>query len=84
MEAFPRLRMVGTLMSLERLTKLGRSHPREFKEILESSQDMQERVKRAAVAASMKAKAKQQASVARASVPAQPSITLKMDFSNFK
>ena len=70
--------------ALERLTKLGRSHPKEFKEILGSNQDMSERVKRAAVAASQKTKAKQQASVARAAVPAQPSITLKMDFSNFK
>ena len=70
--------------ALERLTKLGRSHPVEFKEIVGSSQDMSERVKRAAVAASLKTKAKQQATVARAAAPAQPSITLKMDFSNFK
>ena len=70
--------------ALERLTKLGRSHPVEFKEILGSSQDMSERVKRAAVAASLKSKAKQLATVARAAAPAQPSITLKMDFSNFK
>jgi len=70
--------------ALERLTKLGRSHPVEFKEILGSSQDMSERVKRAAVAASLKSKAKQLATVARAAAPVQPSITLKMDFSNFK
>ena len=70
--------------ALERLTKLGRSHPVEFKEILGSSQDMSDRVKRAAVAASLKSKAKQQATVARAAAPAQPSITLKMDFRNFK
>merc|ERR1712156_631673 len=67
--------------ALERLTKLGRS---QSKEILGSNQDMSERVKRAAVAASQKTKAKQQASVARAAAPAQPSITLKMGFSNFK
>ena len=36
------------------------------------------------VAASLKSKAKQLATVARAAAPAQPSITLKMDFSNFK
>lgn len=70
--------------SLARLTRLGGMYPQEFKAILSSNTDMSERVKRAVVANTEKMKARQLAAVSRVQAPAPPSITLKMDFSNFK
>ena len=70
--------------ALARLTRLGASHPGQFKAVLGSSRDLGERVRRAVVANTARAKARHQAAVARVAAPAPPSITLKMDFSNFK
>ena len=70
--------------ALSRLTRLGQLHPQEFKRLLESNNDLAERVKKAVVANSKRQRARQLASVARVAAPVQPSITLKMDFSNFK
>ena len=70
--------------ALSRLTRLGQLHPKEFKRLLESNIDLAERVKAAVVANSNRQRARQLAAVARVAAPVQPSITLKMDFSNFK
>merc|ERR1711915_356014 len=69
--------------SLARLTKLGGQFPSDFKEILNNSPDMRQRVERAVIQNAEKQKAKNLAQNKLAQ-PAQPSIKLKMDFSNFK
>merc|ERR1719495_2531138 len=69
--------------SLARLTKLGGKFPSDFKEILNNSPDMRQRVERAVIQNAEKQKAKNLAQNKLAQ-PAQPSIKLKMDFSNFK
>jgi len=69
--------------SLAKLTSIGGKFPAEFKTILSQSADMEGRVKTAVLSNQEKQRAKTAAQVSRKQEPPAPSITLKMDFSNF-
>lgn len=71
--------------ALARLTRTGQQFPVDFKGILNSNTDMRQRVERAVMASQEKQKARNMVTQNRTSLqPTQPSIKLKMDFSNFK
>jgi len=70
--------------ALARLTKIGGQFPSDFKGILNSNSDMRQRVERAVINNAERQKAKTMAAQNKLVQPAQPSIKLKMDFSNFK
>lgn len=70
--------------SLTRLTKLGGQFAADFKNILNSNSEMRQRVERAVIQNAERQKAHSLAAQQSSAAPAQPSIKLKMDFSNFK
>jgi len=70
--------------AMVRLTKIGAQHPDDFKGILNSNTEMRMRVERAVIQKAERQKAQSLASQQQSAGPAQPSIKLKMDFSNFK
>jgi len=70
--------------ALTRLTKIGVQFPADFQGILNSNADMRQRVERAAIQNRERQKAKTLAAQNKHAQPTQPSIKLKMDFSNFK
>lgn len=71
-------------VALSKLTTLGGQFKAEFKEILGSSADLRQRVEIAVIKKAEKQKAESLAAHSAVAQPVQPSIKLKMDFSNFK
>ncbi|CAL1542615.1 unnamed protein product [Lymnaea stagnalis] len=71
--------------SLSRLTEVGRMYPEHFKTVMNMSANLKPRLE-AAVRLKQKAQAQDKARLAAqvAPQPTKPTITLKMDFSNFK
>lgn len=68
---------------LQRLMKIGPQYPQPFKAIMSSAPDLKQQLESAVRASQASAKAKSPAAQPKAA-PAQPSIKLRMDFSNYK
>ena len=70
--------------SLERLTEIGRLYPEHFRAVMSMSANLKPRLE-AAVKLKQKRQNQEKTMATRsAPQPAKPTITLKMDFSNFK
>ena len=69
--------------ALQKLMKIGPKYPGPFRSIMSSQPELKSRLESAVRANQASAKPKQPAVQAKVA-PAQPSIKLRMDFSNFK
>ena len=69
--------------ALQRLMKIGPKYPEPFRAIISKAPDLKQQLEAAIRANQTSAKPKQPTAQAKAS-PAQPSIKLRMDFSNYK